>query len=248
MARPLVEVCVASLTESQHAETSGADRIELNCGLQLGGLTPSAGLTERVLAGCNLPVVAMVRPRPGGFCYDRDDWETLVASSRWMIDRKVHGLAFGCLTADRKIDTSRVAQIRQLDADTSLVFHRAFDLVADWKLAVDQLIDLGVQRIMTSGHVASVPQGLDRIREIIEYADRGIEIIPAGGITPANVLEVVSKTGCDQVHGTFSQPVVDAGYLEAPIRFAENDGLRRSDPETIGHVVETLRTGTPTSE
>lgn len=240
MNRPIVEICVASVADSLSAESCGADRLELNGGLQLGGLTPSAALVQRVLRECNLPVVAMVRPRPGGFCYRPDDWQTLLAEANWMVESGIHGLAFGVLTADREVDLEKVNQLRRQHPQTELVFHRAFDLVANWKKAIDQLVGCGVKRLMTSGMAESVPEGVERIAEIVAYSKERIEIIPAGGINDKNVVQVVSRTGCNQVHGTFSSENDDPGYLDAPIRFAPNDALRCVDRDKVVAVIANL--------
>ncbi len=240
MTRPIVEVCVASVAECVIAESAGADRLELNCSLPLGGLTPSPALVLRALQACQLPVIAMVRPRPGGFAYDADDWKTLLDDSTWFIEAGVHGLAFGCLHADRSIDVEKVQQLRSLFPDSELVFHRAFDLVDDWKRAINQLVDCGIKRVMTSGFAKSVPDGLTDIANVIKHAGSRIEILPAGGINDTNALEVVKTTGCSQIHGTFSTVSEDPGYLDAPVRFAPNDSIRRTDGDKVAATVATL--------
>jgi len=150
-----------------------------------------------------------------------------------MVESGVHGIAFGCLTSQREIDIPRVELIRKQAGDRQLVFHRAFDLVDKWKPALDALVDAGVDRIMTSGSSPSVPSGLDQIREVIEYAGNRIEIIPAGGITPCNLAEVIAATKCGQVHGTFSSHRDDPGYADGPFRFSEVDNLRVVNPRKV---------------
>lgn len=240
MKRPKLEICVASLSEAQSAERAGADRLELNSGLPLGGLTPSAGLVERVLGGCRLPVMAMARPRPGGFCYGEDDWATLLADVRWMIGQGVHGIAFGCLRSNRSIDWDRVQEVRQLSNDVEFVFHRAFDLVEDWKASLDGLAEAGIDRIMTSGLAPSVPEGLRQIKEMVVYAQGRVEIIPAGGINTENLTQVLKATSCNQLHGTFSTEVVDPGYADGRFRFASNDQLRVSNYDKVVKAVAAL--------
>lgn len=240
MTRPLVEVCVASVDECIIAEQAGANRLELNCALQLGGLTPSAALVQRVLNECQLPVVSMVRPRPGGFCYDRDDWKTLQQDAENLVHSGIHGIAFGCLNADRTLDIKRVEQVRNQLPSAELVFHRAFDSVKHWRQTIDQLADLGIQRIMTSGFASSVPEGLNQIAEIVEYAGDRIEVLPAGGINETNITQVIAVTGCNQVHGTFSERVEDPGYLDSPIRFAPNDSIRRTDAKRLKRAIAQL--------
>ena len=226
MPRPLLEVCIGSFAEALVADSCGADRVELNSALQLGGLTPSPATLQRTLRECSLQVIAMARPRAGGFCYDDDHWETLLSDSRWMIEQGVHGIAFGCLTAERTIDIARVNQMRELVGDCQLVFHRAFDLIEDWQTALEQLIDAGVDRVMTSGGAESVPSGLQQIRQVVARSADRIEVIPAGGITPDNLAEVLTATNCFQIHGSFSSPVDDPGYDEGPFRFSSVDKIQ----------------------
>ncbi len=241
MTRPQLEVCIATYAEAVIAQDAGADRVELNSALQLGGLTPSPATVQRILAGCSIEVIAMCRPRPGGFCYNDDHWATLLADCRWMIEQGVHGIAFGCLTPERNIDAARVRQMRERVGGQQLVFHRAFDLVEDWQSALECLIEAGVDRVMTSGGAESVPNGLQQIHRIVEFASGRIEIIPAGGITPENLTEVLRSTGCQQIHGTFSSSVPDLGYDDAPIRFSPVDQTRAVCPQLLERANAQLR-------
>lgn len=229
MTRPLLEVCVGSFADACIADECGADRIELNSALQLGGLTPSPATLRSTLQQCSLKVVAMARPRAGGFCYDDDHWETLLADSQWMLEQGAHGVAFGCLNPDRTVAVSRVKQMRKLAGGRQLVFHRAFDLVDDWQIALEKLIDAGVDRVMTSGCAESVPAGLETIRQIAEQSADRIEVIPAGGITSTNLADVLKATTCCQIHGSFSSSKPDLGYEDARFRFSPVDQIRATD-------------------
>lgn len=231
--RPILEVCVASVDEAVDAENAGADRLELNSGLQLGGLTPSPATLIEVVNKCSIPVIAMARPRPGGFSYSRSDWKSLVADAHWMAEQGASGIAFGCLTPDREVDEKRVAEVRRRFSHMELVYHRAFDLVDDWRSAIECLIEQGIDRVMTSGSAARVPDGVDRISEVVAFCQNRIGVIPAGGVTPCNLKEVVQATHCHEIHGTFSSEKEDPGYLEGPIRFADNDSLRAVNPDKV---------------
>jgi copper homeostasis protein len=193
-----------SAEEAAAAERAGADRIELNAALTLDGLTPSPGVFKSVLKATSLPVIAMVRPRPGGFCPSDADFEAMQIDADWLLEARAAGIAFGILHADGSIDVERCRPIReQVGARGDTVFHRAFDLTPDPLLALEQLIDLGFTRVMTSGRAPTALGGAEMIRQLIERARGRIEILPAGGITPANVRELIARTGCQQVHGSF---------------------------------------------
>ena len=130
-----VEVCVASIECAQIAQHAGAHRIELNTALELDGLSPTPGLLMGVLENTQLPVIAMVRPRGGDFCYSDAEWKVLKEDASWMLDLGVRGIAIGCLDANKQIDEDRLIEIRQMAHDREVVFHLAFDEVPDWKSA-----------------------------------------------------------------------------------------------------------------
>lgn len=211
MERVLLEICCESLADSIIASRIGADRIELNSGLRLGGLTPSIGLATRVCKHVDIPVIAMIRPRESGFCYSDEEFETMLEDARMLLSVQSSGIAFGILTPDGKLDMTRcsklVAIAEEFNAET--VLHRAFDFIHEWKQALDQCVDLGINRIMTSGGKSTAIEGTNRIREIIEYAADRIEVLPAAGINSHNVKQLVFETTCDQVHGSCSETILD---------------------------------------
>jgi len=200
----LVEVCVGSVEAASIAQSAGADRIELNSALQLDGLTPSAGLVKLVTERIRIPVIAMARPRAGDFCYDAQEWETLKADVSWLLENGADGIAFGCLTKDRQVDLERCDQIRELAGDAELVFHKAFDEVANFEIGLEILVESGINRIMTSGGRPTAMEGLSTISSVVSQADGRIEILPAGRVTSENAVRIVAETGCDQIHGSFS--------------------------------------------
>jgi copper homeostasis protein len=200
----LVEVCVDSLEAALIAEKSGADRLELNLALELDGLTPSPGLVQSVLEQVNLPVITMVRPRSGDFFYRPDEWTTMLRSAAWLLEAGVAGVAFGALNDNRTVDRRRCHEIRALVADRELVFHKAFDEIADWSEAGQQLIDIGIDRVMTSGRAAGCLAGVPAMQRLrCEFGGR-LSVLPAGGISATNVVEVLEAVDVDQVHGSFS--------------------------------------------
>ena len=199
----LIEVCVASLEDALICQSAGAHRIELNQALELDGLTPSIGLIERTRESLDIPVIAMTRPRAGDFFYREDDWLTLLADADRMLDKGVEGVAFGALDGDRRIDVNRCRQMRRLAGAADLVFHKAFDDVPDPMVALEQLVDAGIDRVMTSGLAARAIEGTSVIRQLQDHAKGRIEVLPAGGISSQNVVEILSETRCTQIHGSF---------------------------------------------
>ncbi len=151
MTRMILEVCLTSADEAKEAEQAGADRLELNAALSLDGLTPSPGVLQTVLRATSLPVIVMVRPRPGGFCPSETDFAAMRTDAEWIAASGASGIAFGILRQDGTVDVERCRLMRETIGAREAVFHRAFDCTADPFAALEQVIDLGFTRVMTSG-------------------------------------------------------------------------------------------------
>lgn len=203
-----LEICCGSVDDVFEAKAAGADRVELNSALFLGGLTPSIG-TVRAARDAGIPIMAMVRPREGGFCYTRREFDGMVRDTLALAEAGVDGVVFGVLNGDGTVDAHRCRILAEAAGDREIVFHRAMDVTVDWRAALDTLIDLGFNRVLTSGQAPSVLFGAATIREMIAHAQGHIEILPGGGIRPANIAEVVEKTGCTQVHASANRRCTD---------------------------------------
>lgn len=215
--RITLEVCVASAAGASAAEAAGADRIELNGALELGGLTPTRGLVAETLAGVNVPVIAMLRPRGGGFGYAADELRVMRRDQDDLLATGVAGVAFGVLTAAGDVDAPACRELVRACAGREAVFHRAFDEVREPMRALEELIDLGFARVLTSGQAPTAVEGAALIRRLIERAAGRIEVLPGAGVTPANAAGLVRDTGATQVHGSFRGPdgIVDPAQVRA---------------------------------
>jgi len=211
-----LEICTASAEDCVVAELSGADRVELNCALMLGGLTPSLGAMRESRAAIRIPLIAMIRPRAGGFCYSAGDFKVMQRDVETALAEGADGIAFGILTPNGTIDLKRCRQIMNLAAGRQVVFHRAFDVVIEPLAALDLLVDLGLTRVMTSGQEASAYNGAANIAHYLRHAAGRIEILPAGGINRFTVADVVSRTGCDQVHASLTTSCKDRSVAARP--------------------------------
>lgn len=196
----LLEVAAASVEDTRAAEAGGAARVELNSALALGGLTPSLGLLQEVKQCTKLPVLAMVRPRPGGFAYSEAEYRVLRRDVDVLLANGADGIVFGILTPDGRIDRERCRQVVRQASEKPCVFHRAFDVTPQPFEALELLIDLGFCRVMTSGLEVRAEQGIPLIAELIQRAAGRIEVLPAGGINRDTVRQIVSGTGCNQIH------------------------------------------------
>lgn len=240
-----LEVCIASVADARAAEQGGAARLELNSALALGGLTPTRGLVRAVRAATTLPVVALLRPRPGGCTYDADEFHVMQRDLDDLLAEGVAGLALGVLLPDGRIDRVRMGQLVRQAGDVPVVCHRAFDLTPEPLVALEELVDLGVRRILTSGQEETAYQGTDLLRALIQAARGRIEILPAGGINRFTVADVVTRTGCTQVHASLRSARRDTSALGRPhIRFGAQAGgedrVDATDADLVAGLVRSL--------
>jgi len=216
MAHVLLEICCGSIDDAIEAEKGGANRVELCSALFLGGLTPSVGTIQEAKRRLKIPIMVMVRPRSGGFCYTEAEMATMERDAEAAIENGADGVVFGTLQSDGRIDLARCRRIRRLIGKRQAVFHRAFDVTPDPFEALEQLVDLNMTRILTSGQKESVPEGVQLIKSLIERAGDRIEILPGGGIQLWNAKEVIERTGCRQVHLTAAGTAFDPSTQARP--------------------------------
>lgn len=196
----LLEVCVGSVEDAIAAEQAGADRLELCSAVELGGLTPSVGLLEQTLAEVKLPVMAMIRPRPGGFSYSLSEFRTMILDTERLLNAGAEGIVFGPLDQARQVHSGQVQELVRLAGDRETVFHKAFDFVSCQREALDKLVELNVRRVLTSGGRPAAIDGVEQLKKLVNQSDGSIEILPGGGITAENVVELISGSGCHQIH------------------------------------------------
>jgi copper homeostasis protein len=160
------------------------------------------GTMGLVLERIGIDTVVLVRPRGGDFLYTPDELDTILMDVGTVRGTGAFGIATGALTPDGRVDVAAMEQIMEAAGPLSVTFHRAFDMVRDPAEALETLIGLGVDRVLTSGQERSVPEGRDLIRELVEVANRRISIMPGGGLREENIREMVRATGVREVHFT----------------------------------------------
>lgn len=200
----IVEICCGSLEDAIVAEKAGADRIELNNALYLGGLTPSIGTINLVAEKTNIPVAVMVRPRPGGFNYNDYEFQTMIADTEAMAVLDIEGVVFGCLNDKSEIDEYKNKKLIEIihKHNKDAIFHRAFDCVKDPYKSIEVLIDMGVKRVLTSGLKRKAIDGVDVLAKLQKnYGDK-IEILAGSGVNATNCSDLIKKTGISQYHSS----------------------------------------------
>lgn len=201
--RPIVEICCGSAEDALLAFAGGADRVELNCALELGGLTPTLGSLLEIKNRCPTgKVMAMVRPRPGDFCYSEGEYKAACRDGELLLLSGADGLVFGFINAQGQVDRQRTEHFVKLahNAGRQAVFHRAIDTVENWREALDTLMELGVDRVLTSGQRMTAVEGADTLRQMVEYTRGRLEILPGSGVRVHNMEALLHVTGCQQVH------------------------------------------------
>jgi copper homeostasis protein len=202
----LIEACVDSPQSALAAEQGGAGRVELCADLFAGGCTPSAGsilLARRLLS---IPVNVIIRPRGGDFCYSEAEYEQMRLDIEFCKRAGVAGVVIGILTPEGVVDVARTASLIELARPLSVTFHRAFDVTRDPWEALETLISLGVDRILTSGQEPTVLEGLDLICELVKAAGDRVIIMPGGGITARNIRKIAQATNAREMHAYAAEP------------------------------------------
>jgi len=217
--RTLFELCCGSVDDVVQAYRGGAARVELNSALFHGGLTPSVGMLIEAKKRTPLPIMCMTRPREGGFCYTECEYATMLNDARIFVENGADGIVFGFLHEDGTVNIERCREMLAIIGEKTSVFHRAIDVVPDVFGALDILIDLGVNRVLTSGQMPTVPKGIPGIKKMIEYARGRIEILPGGGIELHNAAWCKQELGVDVLHAMVHKYSFDRSAMGNPAIF-----------------------------
>lgn len=198
--RPIIEICLESVESVIAAEKGGADRVELCSDLFEGGLTPTIGTVKTALKKSNIKINAMIRPRGGDFCYSDEEFEVMKEDIKAFKETGINGIVFGILTPEGDVDVKRSKEIIELARPLAVTFHRAFDMTRDPYKSLEELIELGVDRVLTSGQEATVPEGADLLEELVQIAGDRIIVMPGCGITERNFPKIRDKIKAKEYH------------------------------------------------
>ncbi|HBK68916.1 MAG TPA: copper homeostasis protein CutC [Firmicutes bacterium] len=198
----LKEACVGNYIEAKNAYELGAHRIELCDNLKEGGTTPSYGSIILAKETLKLAINVMIRPRGDSFVFKEEEIRIMEKDVELCREAKVDGVVIGALTEDQRIDEEAVKRLVKKAGKLSVTFHMAFDEIEDKKGALNQLIDLGIDRVLTKGGQGAALDNQQTLKELVDYANNRIIILAGGGITKDNYRELVKNTGIKEIHGT----------------------------------------------
>ena len=229
----LLEVCCGNLESVDAAVAGGARRIELCADLELDGLTPPMAWLRAVKGRYpDLTVHVLIRPRDGDFVYSSEEADLVALQTEAALVFGADGIVLGGLTDEGDVDLELMGQLVSLVDSfnpahrASITFHRAFDVCRQPFEALEQLIGLGCDRILTSGQEATALEGSDMLRELHRRACGRIGILPGGGVTPANAARILSLTGCSEIHASASVSI---------------DGKKVTDPELVSGILKEIQ-------
>jgi copper homeostasis protein len=241
--RVILEVCVDTPAGLAAAIKAGADRIELCSALALQGLTPAPGLMA-IAAEAAIPIYPMIRPRNGDFVYDDGDLDAFFRDIDATREAGLAGVVIGANLPSGELDADALAMLVAHAEGLGVTLHRAFDLTPDPFAALETAIDLGFERILTSGCALNAMAGAEMIAALVSQAAGRIAILAGGGVNPSNVVELVARTGVREVHGSCSGPMtygLGQGHEDRAYKLGfVQDGLRDTDEATVAAVVKAL--------
>lgn len=242
-----IEICIDSAEGAVAAERGGADRVELCDNLLEGGTTPSAGCLKLARKLSRILIHVIIRPRGGDFLYSETEMEVMREDIRIAKELGADGVVIGCLTTAGAIDIARTQALLAEARPMKVTFHRAFDMCQDPRRGLEDLVTLGIERVLTSGQEATAFEGMELIAELQIQAAGRILIMPGGGLTPRNVRKIVRTTGVSEVHLSarsgvesrmaYRNPRCFMGGALRPPEF----GWKTTDERVVRAVVEEVR-------
>ena len=195
------EACVESFEKSLEAQNNGANRIELCENLAVGGTTPSYGTVKVCLEKLNIPIFPMIRARGGNFIYSKYEIEIMKEDIKIFKELGVKGIVLGCLTHDNKIDLELTKELVDLAYPIEVTFHKAIDEILNPLDYIDDLVNIGIKRILTSGGKATALEGKDLINEMIKKSNKRLKVVVAGKVTKENLNELSNLICANEFHG-----------------------------------------------
>lgn len=239
--RPLLEIAANSLDSALAAQAGGADRIELCVALEVGGLTPSHAQIAIARERMRIPLYVLVRPRAGDFVYSDAECETMLRDIETCAALGCDGVVLGVLDTDGGVDMARCRTLIAAAKGLGVTFHRAIDVSRDPLQALEDIIALGCERVLSSGAQPSAVAGASLLREMVSRAGARIVVMPGAGIDAGNLGALSVATGAREFHASAKRALPSAMRHASSISFGMEDGEIRTDVDEVRRMVEALR-------
>jgi copper homeostasis protein len=236
-----VEVCAGSAGEIEAAHRSGADSVEVCTWLAAGGVTPSWGLVSSALVHPGLRTRVLVRPGPGGFHFGKLEKQVILADLDHFVGSGVHGIVVGALMEDGSVDHAFIREVLGRCKGVEVTFHRAIDQANDLRSAFDACLDLGIQRVLTSGGRSLALDGRDQLAWMVDRAAGRVIVAAAGGISPNTVVELVQHTGVPEVHFAAQRQLAGDNTLASLASKSAPLGALEADEDKIAAMIGALK-------
>ncbi|HET7892254.1 MAG TPA: copper homeostasis protein CutC [Candidatus Sulfotelmatobacter sp.] len=241
----ILEICVQSLEHAVAAERAGADRLELCADLSCGGVTPSESLMRAARHAVRIPIHVLVRPRAGDFCYSENDLEQMRGAIRASKQLGIDGVVLGILQKNGRVDVERTTAFVELARPLPVTFHRAFDVSPDPEASMEDVIQTGASRILTSAGQIHATDGLALLARLVRAATKRISIMPCGGINPGNVVQIARETSASEIHssaGTSNLNATGSGKELSPAKAgSDSDSVLASFERQVANMARLLR-------
>ncbi|NLW52007.1 MAG: copper homeostasis protein CutC [Tissierellia bacterium] len=240
------QLCIESYEGAKVAEKLGFNSIEINSSLFLGGITPSYGMLKKIADNINIEKIVMIRNRPAGFCYTDVEYGEMLDDLNLILNENIDGIAFGFLTEHFTIDEQRTKEFVDLihAKGKKALFHRAFDNAIDANNAIELLIDLNVDYLLTSGQKETALEGRDSLQKLIKKYGNDIDIIAASGINANNVGEIIEHTNANFIHAsckTYLEDATTAGNVSYSLGSNMNNRYISIDENEARALIEKLQ-------
>lgn len=236
----LLEIAANSVASAFAAQEGGAGRVELCASLEEGGVTPSHGTIALAREGLEIPLYVLIRPRAGDFVYENAEVEAMLDDIVHCRELGCDGVVVGALTAEGEVDAEVCAMFVRSAGGMGLTFHRAFDLVPDRSAALETLIELGFERVLTSGGMQSAIAGASAIARLVAQAGGRIVVMPGAGIEPGNVVALRETTRAREFHASAKRRLPSAMRRIPGDALGMGEGEMRTDVDTVRALASAL--------
>jgi len=232
----LLEIASNSVMSALAAQQGGADRVELFENLEQGGTTPSAGSIATARDMLRIPLFVLIRPRPGDFCYGPLEAEIMLRDITYCRQLGCDGVVIGALTTDGDVDAGLCSELMRAAGPMGVTFHRAFDAARDLSAALEQIIGLGCERVLSSGGHASAERGRFALASLVKQAAGRISVMAGAGLNAGNIQQVARDSGCLELHGSAKQVVRSPMLQQNPALSGLGSDWSQTDAAQVGEL------------